>query len=232
MGNWIRWAEDVMHLWFPRLCASCGRALYHGEKVLCTLCGYDLPYTDFHLVATNPAARQLWGRVPFVQVTALLYFRKGGGVQRLMHALKYEGYTEVGHFLGRQLGEKLLESPLYQPPDFIVPVPLHPRRQSQRGYNQCDFIAQGVSEILQAPLLKDFLVRTHFTHSQTLSGRDSRQSNTSQAFAIRAIAPNKGAHFLLIDDLMTTGATLEACATTLLSHTTGQISIATLAYTK
>ena len=165
---WLQqWASDLVGLLFPNLCNACGVSLFQSEHLICTRCLYDLPYTDYHIHQENRVAKQLWGRLPITAAMAMLYFRKGAKVQNLIHNLKYNNKTEVGILLGKLLGDKLNENPIYQQADLIIPVPLNKKKLRIRGYNQSSFIAEGISEKMNIPLDKKVLIRNTSTESQT-----------------------------------------------------------------
>ncbi|WP_443936863.1 ComF family protein [Pedobacter sp. MW01-1-1] len=225
-----KWFSDLVALLFPNLCNGCGQSLVNGEHLICLSCLHDLPFTDYHLFAENKVAKQFWGRVPVQAAMAMLYFRKGSRVQNLVHRLKYHNKTDVGLLLGQLLGERLLRSPLFNEIDFIFPVPLHPSRLRKRGYNQCSFIAEGISSVLHVPFMESVLVRDVATESQTKKGRYIRHENMQAVFTVKDVEAIAGKHVLLIDDVITTGATLEACAEVLFRNGAKELSIATLAF--
>jgi ComF family protein len=227
LGNLFR---DLIGLLFPDLCAACGVHLYRGERFICTKCRHDLPYSDHHLHADNAAAKKFWGRLELKAVFALLYFRKGSRVQNILHSLKYKNQPQLGIELGRMVAEKLLLSKAYLNIDLIVPVPLHRKREKMRGYNQSLMIAKGISEKLGLPVEEKNLQRRVATESQTRKGRFSRHENIAGVFELKDAAALTGRHILLVDDVITTGATLEACANELLKHGITKISIAALAF--
>lgn len=227
-----RLATDIIGLLFPELCNACGTHLYYGEKEICTKCLYDLPYTDYHLYTDNPVAKQLWGRLPCNAAMAMLYFRKGTKVQNLMHSLKYKGQTEVGVRLGNLLGEKLKLSAQYNDIDLIIPVPLHPKKEKIRGYNQSEFIAKGIAEVLDIPMSTTHLLRDKSTDSQTKKSRYVRYENMQSVFNVHHAKQIGNLHVLLVDDVITTGATLEACGNALLTIGIKKLSIAAIAFAK
>ncbi|MGY3055084.1 ComF family protein [Pedobacter sp. UYEF25] len=222
--------EDLVGLLFPNLCNACGAPLVRGESLVCLHCLHHLPYTDYHLHFENRVAKQLWGRMEFEAAMAMLYFRKGETIQNLMHNLKYHEKTEIGVFLGRLLGERLLDSTLYKGIDFIVPVPLHPARLRKRGYNQSAFIAAGVAEKINAEVCNNLLQRTIYTDSQTKKNRYNRYENMKDVFTVNAKSEVLKKHVLLVDDVLTTGATIEACGKALKDAGIAKLSIATLAF--
>ncbi len=225
-----QWGHDLIGLLFPNLCNACGIPLFQNEPIICTKCLYDLPFTDYHLHAGNRVAKQLWGRLPINAAMAMLYFRKGGKVQNLIHNLKYNNKTDVGVFLGNLLGDRLKTSGAYQEIDLIIPVPLHHKKLRKRGYNQSTYIAQGVAEKMEIPFTETQLIRHVETDSQTKKNRYNRYENMQSVFSVTNPKEILNKRILLIDDVITTGATLEACAVTLLENGAGQVSISTLAF--
>lgn len=221
---------DFFNLLFPDLCCACARQLHRAEKHLCTHCLYDLPYTDFHLYAENTVARLFWGRLNCHAAMAMLYFRKGTSVQRLMHQLKYKGQTELGVKLGMLLGDRLKSTTTYQYADLIIPVPLHPKRLRSRGYNQSECIASGMSSVMGVPVANNLLLRQKATATQTKKSRYNRFENMLNVFGLSQPAALTGKHVILVDDVITTGATLEACGQLLLNNGVGKVSIVALAF--
>ncbi|WP_316737837.1 ComF family protein [Pedobacter aquatilis] len=228
---WLsQWSSDLIGLLFPNLCNACGISLFQNEYLIFTRCLYDLPYTDYHLHEENRVAKQLWGRLPLNAAMAMLYFRKGAKVQNLIHNLKYNNKTDVGVLLGNLLGDRLNNSLLYRGIDLIIPVPLHNKKLRIRGYNQSTFIGEGIAEKMNIPLDEKTLIRSTSTESQTKKSRYSRYENMKDVFGIINPEVIKGKHILLIDDVITTGATLEACANILLESGAEKVSIAALAF--
>jgi len=222
--------NDLIALFFPELCAACGRSLYRNERIICTNCIYHLPLTNFHIDPDNKMARQLWGRFPFVQTIAFLYFRKGNRIQNLMHQLKYKKSMETGIRLGELYAYELKRSEHFKRADLIIPVPLHPAKFRKRGYNQSEYIANGMSAILNIPVSTNNLIRHENTETQTKKSRYARYENLINAFSIKNKAEFIHKHIMLVDDVMTTGATLEACSIRLLEIEGTEISICTIAY--
>jgi ComF family protein len=227
-----QFTQDIISLLFPDLCNACGLQLYVGEKEICTRCLYDLPYTDFHLHEENPVAKQFWGRLNCNAAMAMLYFKKGTKVQNLLHGLKYKSKTEVGIKLGQLLGEKLKLSTLYQDIDLIIPVPLHHKKQKFRGYNQSKFIADGLAETLGIDLNTECLLKIKSTETQTKKARYTRYENMQNIFCVYNAEQLENKHVLLVDDVVTTGSTLEACGNVLLNSGIKKLSIAAIAYAK
>ena len=224
--------QDFLSLFFPELCAGCGNNLFKNEIEICTKCIYHLPVTNFHKDPLNKFAKQLWGRFVFKQAGSYVYFRKGSRVQNIMHQLKYNKRPEAGFRMGQLYAYLLNEDNEWELPDLIIPVPLHPAKLRKRGYNQSESIAKGMSFVLNIPVLSDNLIRIEDTETQTRKSRFGRYENLKNAF--RCLDKNSlmSKHILLIDDVMTTGATLEACATVLLSIDGTVISVSTIAFTE
>lgn len=225
-----RWGNDLLGLLFPNLCNACGTSLFHSENLICTKCLFDLPFTDYHLYQENRVIKQLWGRVPLNAAMAMLYFRKGAKAQKLIHSLKYNGRTDVGILLGTMIGERLSASPQYADIDIIIPVPLHKRKLRSRGYNQSSFIAAGIAAQMSLPSDEGILIRSVSTESQTKKTRFSRYENMKAVFNIANNDQIVGKHILLVDDVITTGATLESCTNVLLAHGAQKVSIAAVAF--
>jgi ComF family protein len=220
---------DFWGLIFPRVCLGCQEPLARGEDHLCTSCRAQLPYTDYHLLppADNPLARRFWGKLPVRHALSYLRFLRRGRVQHLLHQLKYQGQRDVGLALGRWYGHDLAAAGLTF--DLIVPVPLHPRKLAKRGFNQSDPFAEGLAEALHTPWHAAALRRTAHTDSQTRKNRVQRWQNVAEVFEIAEVIAIQGKHVLVVDDVLTTGATLEACAAALLAAGATEVSIATIA---
>lgn len=222
--------KDFFNLFYPDLCSACGRALGTGEKHLCSVCLYRLPKTNFHIQPDNPVARRFWGKTNVVSAASFVFFDKGEKVQQMLHSLKYQNNTELGIFLGELYGKELKESSLFADCDAIVPVPLHRKKIRTRGYNQSDFIADGLSKVMNIPVHKKILVRTVATATQTRKSRYARFENVDSVFQLNGEKTN-AKHFLLVDDIITTGSTLEACASGLNQMEGVKVSIATIGCT-
>ncbi len=217
-------------LFFPRICCGCGAHLFSQEQEICSRCIRKLPRTGFELVDDDPVSQTFWGRVKLKKATSLYYYRKGEMLQQLLHKLKYKGNFQLGQVLGRQMGNILSQSGFMSNIDLIMPVPLHEKRLRQRGYNQSDFISQGLSQASGISVVKNNLVRVIHTESQTHKGRFERWENVSNIFMVTDTSSLNGKHVLLIDDIVTTGATLEACTQALLQNSNVEVSVATVGY--
>jgi ComF family protein len=228
----INFIRNFTALLFPKQCEACGNALQGNEHVLCVPCIYHLPRTNYWNEAGNTMEQLFWGKLRIEHACALFFFGKGSRYRKLLHKLKYNGKREIGIELGRRLGMELKTAPLYHGIDVIVPVPLHPKKQRKRGYNQSEQIARGIAEITGWPVDATSLTRQLFTATQTRKTRMERWKNVSEVFTVKHAEPLVGKHVLLVDDVITTGATLEACAQQLLHVNGCRVSMVTLACVK
>ncbi len=222
--------KAILDLFYPTLCVTCGNRLVTQEKFLCFDCWLDLPVTNFHFDKENKVAKLFWGRVEIENGTAFFAYNKGSNYQHLMHFIKYKGLKELGFETGRRFGLALSESEDFNSIDVIVPVPLHPKKQKQRGYNQSEWIARGIAGALNKPVSADNLKRSLHTSSQTRKTRYERWENVDNIFEVTDQREFSGKHILLVDDVVTTGSTLESCAIQLLKTEGAKVSIATLAF--
>ncbi|HVW94644.1 MAG TPA: ComF family protein [Mucilaginibacter sp.] len=221
---------DFISLLFPELCAACQNSLVVNENVLCTDCRFNLPYTNFHLQPDNIVARQFWGKINLEAAFSLFYFTKGGDVQHMMHQFKYNGQKKIGNLLGEIASDQLIKNAIFSSVDYIIPVPLHAKRLRKRGYNQSSCFASGLASKLSAEVEENNLVRSRATETQTHKSRFARFQNMQEVFWVKDPEKLKGKHILLVDDVITTGSTLEACGTELLKIDGVKLSIATIAY--
>jgi len=226
------WINDFISLVYPRICTCCGNSLWKGEEVICTLCEYHLPKTWYHLEHDNPVSRIFWGRVRVESATSYLHFNKGNMVQHLIHHLKYKERKDVGIWLGSHYGAFLKSSPLFRSAEAIIPVPLHRKKQLTRGFNQSEQFGIGLAYSMKIPLEGQLLYRTRISETQTRKSRYKRWENVSGIFEVRNPGKLVGRHLLLVDDVITTGATLEACVQALSSIPDVRISVATIATTR
>jgi len=228
MKTILKYITDFFGLFFPELCVVCNKNLFVQEKLICTKCLYELPKTNFHNELENPVAQLFWGRAKIEFATAYFYFNKGSQYQEMMHHFKYHGKKEIGFVLGKSFGLQLKESP-FNDIDIIIPVPLHPKKQKKRGYNQSDWIAMGLAHSLNKVADIENLIRSVATATQTRKSRFERWQNVENIFVIKDPSKIEGKHILLVDDVVTTGSTLEACANVILEIKNTKVSIAALA---
>jgi len=221
---------DFVSLFYPRYCFACNEGLAKGEETICSRCMLELPRTHYHLNPENALFNRLHGRIPLKLAFAFFLFRKGGKVQHVLHSLKYHNHPQIGETLGEVYGEELQQVNLHQQFDMIIPVPLHASRKRKRGYNQSEMFAKGLSKSLTIPFSGDGLERTTKTETQTRKTKLKRWQNVSEVFRVKEHDQIGNQNILLVDDVITTGATIEACAQVLLESGCSSISIASIAY--
>lgn len=220
---------DFFNLIYPNQCLVCNESLIRNEHHICMTCLSGIPRTNYHLMPDNPIEKRFWGKVPVHRATAFFFFQKGSPFQKLLHALKYKGNKEIGEALGKYAGADLLDSADFAGIDVIIPVPLHPDKLVQRGYNQSEWIGKGLSHMLAKPQDTTALLRLVGNTTQTKKSVYERYANTEGIFGLSNKHALSGKHILLIDDVLTTGSTLEACINALLDADNVKISIFTLA---
>ena len=219
---------DFVHFFYPVLCDSCKTPMMKNEKHLCLSCHMELPLTQFKNSLDNEIVKLMWGRVPIKYANSLLYFKKNGMAQTLMHEIKYKGNQELAVYLGELLAQKLAEEKLMF--DMIIPVPLHTKKLKKRGFNQSVKIAEGYSKISQIPVELNGIIRVKNTETQTKKKRYERWENTDGKFLVTDSDVFKNKRVVLIDDVITTGATIEACCNELTLAGVSEISIFTMCY--
>ena len=219
--------ESVLHLFFPHICTGCGSDILNVESALCMRCVDAMPETNFELHPDNPVEKSFWGRLPLIGATAQFYFTKESLMQHLMHQFKYKGNRELGIQLGRMMGEQIMNSGRFDA-DALVPLPLFPVKEKRRGYNQATLLCQGIAERMKIPILDKAITRPQHTETQTKKGRIERWKNMEGKFILSDPNAIKNKHLLLVDDVVTTGATLEACGNELLKAENVRLSLATL----
>lgn len=222
--------ESLLHLAFPHVCEGCGDDIVESDNMLCLRCLSSLPATDFHLYPANPIEKLFWGRLPITHATAQYYFTKESMMQHLMHQFKYRGNKDLGMYLGKLMGNALSASNRFSNVDVIIPLPLFAAKEKKRGFNQAAVLGNGISEVLGKPVLKNVIKRTANTESQTKKSRVERWQNIEGRFELLNKAMIQAQHVLLVDDVVTTGATLEACGRELMEAESIQLSIATLCF--
>ena len=228
----MQFLKDTFYLFFPRTCVCCDEQLVKNEVEICLKCRFELPITNFTDETDNKVAQAFYGRVKIEFATSLLFYRTKGISQKIIYQLKYKGKQGVGSILGKWLGLELKESKRFSSIDYIVPVPLHPKKLKKRGYNQLSTFGNSISQILEVPLIHDVLIKKFATNTQTLKRRFERWKNVNEIFYLSDTSIFKNKHILLIDDVITTGATLEACALELSKTKDIKISIATMTFTE
>lgn len=221
--------KDFLDLIFPQNCMYCGRSLFDWEFCLCNPCTSKLPVASYHLrPIDNDLTQKLQGTCPVSRCIAYLKFSRKGMSQSLLHQLKYRNKPQIGHFLGSSFGKLLLKQPYHKEWDMIVPVPLHAQKRQRRGYNQTEEFAKGLAEVLKIPV-ENILIRTKWTDTQTNKSRIERIENVSGVFEIKLNTNIYQRNILLVDDVMTTGATLSACANILWKNGSKTVDLATIA---
>lgn len=227
----MRWlsslGEAASQLFFPHHCATCGTDVLNRDTELCWHCLGSLPATHFSSLPANPLEKIFWGRLSVQAATAMYFYTQDSILQKAMHAFKYHQNQQLGVQLGRLLGENLLRSGRFQA-DLLLPVPLHPRKQKQRGFNQSAIICQGISQVMKVPYKEGIVIRPSASQTQTNKSRIDRWKNIEGKFSVTNTSAIEGKHCLLVDDVITTGATLESCGLALLNAGDVKISIVSL----
>lgn len=218
-------------MFYPHICLGCGTDELSTEQSICIKCYYQLPLTDFFLHPDNPVEKTFWGRLPIKAAGSWVYFSKKSPIQYMLHDLKYRGNDLCGIHLGKYLGNVLQDSARFSDLDGIIPLPLYASREKKRGYNQSLMIAQGISDVMHIPILSECVKRSRSTATQTKKTRAERWENMIDGFEVgqKSIIADK--KILLVDDVITTGASLEACGQCLVNAGIKELYIATVAYT-
>ena len=220
---------DTLHLFFPHHCNGCCDDVLEKNHLLCISCYNKLPRTNFSNIPDNIIEKIFYGRLPLSAAYSEFYFSKGQLIQQLVHQLKYKGNKEIGFYLGEMMGESLLKSSRFSNIDAIVPLPMYANKENIRGYNQATILSKGIESIMRVPVLDKIITRNRATETQTRKHRTERWLNVDGSFFIKDIASLIGKNILLVDDVITTGATLEACGQLILKLPGTNLSIATLA---
>lgn len=224
--------KNLLKLIFPKLCFGCNELLLLNEEIICSSCRHNLPLTNHHLNQNNDTTKKFYGLLNLEFGASMLYFHKKGIVQKLIHNLKYKGKEEIGELLGEWYGNEIKNVDVLKSIDYIVPVPLHSKRLKERGYNQVSSFCKALSQEINIPFHDKLLIRTKYNKTQTKKSKNERQENVQNIFNINFNENIDGKHFLLIDDVITSGATLELCAKAILKIPNSKISIITIAYTQ
>jgi ComF family protein len=221
--------DDFISLLFPRLCYACGTHLLRNENLICTQCYISIPRTNYHLTENNPVEQLFWGRCQIEKAAAFSFYNKGSRIRRLIHNLKYKGVREIGDELGKIYGQSLKNSGFLSEIDVIIPVPLHPSKKRKRGFNQSEFISKGMSQTTGLPVDTETLKRIGKSDTQTKRSRYERWMNVEDIFEVTDYKKIEGKHILLVDDVITTGSTVDACAGELLKIENVKVSVVALA---
>jgi len=220
---------DFIALLYPEICIGCGDALLHNDRMICLKCSIDLPHTHFESVNENPIERLFWFKVKIEEATSGYFFSKKSKIQNMIHSFKYNGNDLAAEFMGELLAETLIKSSRFKSIDAIIPVPLHPLKLKKRGYNQAEKIAIGMSRILESPVDTHSLIREQHSDTQTKKALFNRWENVSSIFKITSSNTLENKHILLVDDVITSGSTIESCANQILQISNTKVSIASLA---
>lgn len=226
-----RMFKSLFNLFFPQVCLGCGVFMQLNETIICTSCRHELPLTNHHFETENEITKKFYGRIPIEFGSAMIYFHKKGIVQELIHNLKYKNHQEIGVMLGQWYGEDLKLLEIVQNTDFIIPVPLHKKRLKKRGYNQVEKFGLALSSALQVEYNDSILYRAVYSDTQTQKSFFGRTEIKGNLFDVTFTETHHGKHFLLIDDVITSGTTIEACAKALLKIPDAKISVVAMAYT-
>lgn len=221
----------IINLFFPKLCHACNTILKDNEIDICVGCRHELPVTNYHFERPETVKKIFYGRVQLEAATALFYFYKKGRVQQLLHQLKYKGNEDIGRVFGNWLGAELQESPYFESIDIVIPVPIHLKKLKQRGYNQVALFAQQIAKALNVSYVDDVLLKSINTKTQVFQSREARFQSVAHSFYAQNLNTVDNKHILLVDDIITTGATIEACALVLNPENKVRLSVATLAIT-
>jgi len=208
----FQYLQNFSELLYPKLCGGCGNHLYENEEVVCVYCRASLPLSGECDFENNASEKLFWGKVPITAAASFLFFQKKSSTQHLLHQLKYQQKEIIGEWLGEQFAYSLQSKGRFAAVEIIIPVPLHPSRIKFRGFNQCDAIARGMASVLQIPIANGILIRSVATQSQTKKNRFQRFENMNSVFSLAQASAIKGKNILLLDDVLTTGATLVSAA--------------------
>jgi ComF family protein len=222
--------SGTLHLFYPHVCTGCGSDLLHEDDLLCLKCIVCLPVTNFAGNPGNPIEKIFWGRIPLSAAHSEFYFSKESLIQQLIHQLKYKSNKAIGIYLGALMGKSLLAGNRFNNIDALIPLPLYPDKEHKRGYNQAAIICDGMSSVMKVPVLRNVVARQRYTDTQTKKHRTERWENVAGSFIVKEENKLKGKNLLLVDDVVTTGATLEACGAVLTAIDSVKLSIAALAH--
>jgi len=222
--------SPFIHFFYPHTCIGCGSDIIEKENFLCLECINELPHTNFALHSNNPLEKFFWGRMPVTSGMSEFYFSKASAIQNCIHEFKYKGNIKLGLYLGRMMGKSILNSNRFSNIDLLIPLPLFTRKEFKRGFNQSSILCNGINEITNIPVMVNNVIRIKATETQTKKGRIERWENVEKSFSVADAETLKGKHVLLVDDVITTGATIEACGSQILKVEDTKLSIASLAF--
>jgi ComF family protein len=222
--------SPFIHFFYPHTCIGCGSDIIEKENFLCLECINELPHTNFALHSNNPLEKFFWGRMPVTSGMSEFYFSKASAIQNCIHEFKYKGNIKLGLYLGRMMGKSILNSNRFSNIDLLIPLPLFTRKEFKRGFNQSSILCNGINEITNIPVMVNNVIRIKATETQTKKGRIERWENVEKSFSVADAEKLKGKHVLLVDDVITTGATIEACGSQILKVEDAKLSIASLAF--
>ncbi len=222
--------EDFISLIYPRNCVACGNSLFKHEEQVCNYCYINLPKSNYHLIKGNPLETVFYGRIPLVFASSFYLFNKKGSVQKILHSIKYKGNKQLAVLMGNWFGKQLNDNEELKTADFLIPVPLHNKKFKQRGYNQSEEFAKGLTEALHIKTNTELLIRKDFTATQTKKNKYERWENVEDVFEITNTDALKNKHVVIIDDVITTGATIEACCSQLNKIEGIKISVLSIAF--
>ena len=225
------YSKDLLHLFFPHHCTGCGSDLVEGSQMLCLQCLSKLPETNFFATTGNPVEKTFYGRLDIQSAGAAFYFTKDSLVQHLITELKYSDNPDIGMYLGKLTAFQIQKAERFNSLDCIIPIPLNDKKLHKRGYNQAALIAEGLSSVLNIPVITNAVSRKLFTETQTKKDRINRWQSMQDVFEVSNFSLLENKHVLLVDDIITTGATIEACGRVMLQVPNLKLSIATVAWT-
>lgn len=223
--------EALLHLFFPHVCPGCHSDLVSQEQLICPQCLQSLPFTEFESIPGNPVEKLFWGRSVVQHASSIFYFIPDTPLQHIIHHIKYKNNPALGAFMGSIMGSRFKQLYSIQHIDLMIPMPLHPKKEYERGYNQASLLCKGISDVVHIPWRDDVLIRQFHTSTQTRKSRIERWKNVSDVFELHAPSAIANKHILLIDDVITTGASMDACAAMLLAKKAASVSICSLAFT-
>jgi ComF family protein len=223
--------KNLFKLLFPTLCDGCNSLLIKNEKILCTSCVYNLPFTNHHLIDNNETKNKFYGLIDIEFACSMLLFSHDGIVQKMIHQLKYKNRQEIGNYLGELYIPEIKNKIITNKIDYIIPVPLHHEKMKKRGYNQITTFCETLSKELEIPYNSEILFRNKNTATQTKKNKEERQAINLKSFEAKTDIQFQNKHFLLVDDVITTGSTIESCAKALLKIPNTKVSIIAIAYT-